>query len=235
MNKDDIQIVRIKATEALAFFKQYEHLGNCGLGIWHYALLQNQKVISVVSFGNTCFDSSRSFIGQLAKRYGLKVFQLARGGTRYDAKRCTPSQAIRLALRQLKRELGEGLIVAYSDTKFNEIGTIYQASNFYYCGLTNPKGQANYRINGKIYNGWDVRKKYHTRKMSELKKIDDAIEKIPLTRKHIYVFINASKGKKRCITRELQKHYSDAVERDYPKRDLLNIGSMLSIRERIVT
>jgi len=50
------------------------------------------------------------------------------------------------------------VVVAYADVLYSEVGTIYQASNAIYTGLTNPKGQANYLINGKLLSGWIVRK-----------------------------------------------------------------------------
>jgi hypothetical protein len=34
---------------------------------------------------------------------------------------------------------GYNVFVAYSDPAANEVGTVYQASNWLYCGMTRPK------------------------------------------------------------------------------------------------
>lgn len=222
----DLKEINKKTAED--FFARYEHLGNCGLGVWHYGLYEQDELFSVISFGTTNFDPSRSRLGKLAQKFNLKIIQLNRGGTRFDAPRNTPSHAIRLAFNEIKKRFGECIVVAYSDTKWNEIGTIYQASNFLYLGLTNPKGQSNYLIKGKVYSGWTVRKKYGTRDMVKLIKILGKVKRISLTQKHIYIYLNMSKGKRTAVIKEL-----DGCIMPYPKREALNVGSMLSIHKSL--
>lgn len=225
-----MHIARISKHEASCFFKQYEHLGNCGLGVWHYGCFEGEVLQSVVSFGTLSFDPHRSSIGEIAKRYNLRVIQLTRGGTRFDAPLNTPSKSIKMALQQVQIAFGISIIVAYSDTKWNEIGTIYQASNFLYLGVTNPKGQANYRVNGRVVSGWNIRKKFGTRDMSILESEVDSIEKIPLSPKHIYIYVNANKSIRKAVAKELNSKC-----KPYPKRIELSVGSMHEIwlaRER---
>lgn len=227
--KIKMYIQRITKKEATSFFQKYEHLGNCGLGVWHYALIHNNQMLSVVSFGSTAFNPYHSFWGDLGKKYNMKVIQLTRGGTRYDAPKNIPSLTISMAIKEIRKSLGDCIIIAYSDTKWNEIGTIYQASNFLYCGLTNPGGQSNYLIKNKIVSGWSVRKAYGTRSMNKLLKIDNTIKKIPLTPKHIYLYIKTSKMKKRLIIKDIEKRYHIS-ELTYPKRIDFNLQSMRCIR-----
>lgn len=223
-----MEIREINKKEAESFFARYEHLGNCGLGVWHYGLLNNEAIMSVVSFGATNFDPNRSKLGALAQQHDLRVIQLTRGGTAFDAPKNIPSYTISLALKEVQKRFGDNIVVAYSDTKWNEIGTIYQASNFLYLGLTYPKGQSNYQIDGRLYSGWTIRKKYGTRDMKKLVEITDAVTRIPLTQKHIYIYLNMPKRKKRIILRELQNDLNP-----FPKREYLNVGSMLEIRKNL--
>ena len=220
--KQDMTVKEINKKEAQDFFIQYEHLGNCGLGVWHYGLYNGDELISVVSFGATNFNPNRSSLGRIAKECDLKIIQLTRGGTKFDAPKNIPSYTISRAFIELKKRFGCCLIAAYSDTKWNEIGTIYQASNFLYLGLTNPKDQSNYVINGEVISGWMVRKKYGTRDIRQLSLMVDSIDKFPLTRKHFYVFPNTSKKKRKMVIKALQ----DDIQ-PYPKRKDLNVGSMV--------
>ena len=220
----------ISKTVAESFFRQYEHLGNCGLGVWHYGLFENEELLSVVSYGPTSFNPNRSFLGVIGKKYSLRIIQLARGGTRYDAKNNIPTSIIKISMREIRKRFGDCIIVAYSDTKWNEVGTVYQASNFLYCGLTNPKGQSNYKINGKKCSGWVVRKRFGTRDIERLRANGIDVEKIPLNQKHMYVYVKAGKLKKRLVIKELDKKYSCNNNR-FPNRTDLNVGSMAEYRK----
>ncbi|MCL1857692.1 MAG: hypothetical protein FWF92_00460 [Oscillospiraceae bacterium] len=229
MEKINDGIVSINKTEAEVFYKKYEHLGNCGLGVWHYGYYVDGVLLSVVSFGTANFNPKRSFIGKIAAAHNVKIIQLTRGGTLYDAPSNTPSKVIALVLKAIMKRFGNTIIIAYSDTKFYEVGTIYQASNFLYLGCTNPKNQSNYIVNGKQYTGWTIRKKYGTRNMSTLvNELELNIKKITLSEKHQYVYINTSplikKSIKNCLNYKIKA---------YPKRDVLQIGSMLDYHKSI--
>ncbi len=220
----NFNLKKISAVEANKFYSQYEHLGNCGLGVWHFGLLFNEVLLSIVSYGIPCFSSKRGFIGEIASKYGIKIYQLCRGATKTNSFNNIPSQTVSKSLYEIRKQRGDSLVIAYSDTFYNEIGTIYQATNALYLGLTNPKGQSNYWINGKKYSGWIIRKRFGTRDMNLLKKNIFRIKKEPLKPKHRYLFINTNKFLK-------VKIYNDFIPfiKDYPKRDLLAIGSMKEI------
>ena len=222
-----MEIRRISKKQAEDFFHEFEHLGNCGLGVWHFGCYSDKVLMAVVSFGSVCFDPNHSKLGKYAKDNDMKIIQLNRGGTRYDAPPNVPSQSVSLALKEVRKMFGNTIIVAYSDTDWNEIGTIYQSTNFIYLGLTDPKGQSNYIIDGKRMSGWTVRKKYGTRDMKRLTALVNDVVRIPLTKKHMYVFINARPLKKKMTL----KYFRDSVK-PYPKRKELCVGSMLEIRKR---
>lgn len=134
-------------------------------------------------------------------------------------------------MRSLREERGDCLVVAYSDRAFNEIGTIYQACNALYTGLTDPKDQANYVIFGKLTSGWVVRKRFGTRAIGALKKHDPAAMKLPLSRKYRYVFVQASPRKKAKVIAALRP-----LIREYPNRASENVQPMniaALVRERL--
>jgi hypothetical protein len=217
---------------AQTFFKTYEHLGNCGLGVWHWGAFEGDTIVGVVSFGTTCFASSRGLLPTVANRFGLAIYQICRGGTIHTAPLNTPSQILSCAMRELRRRRGECLIVAYSDRAYNEIGTIYQACNGLYTGQTRPKNQSNYIIHGRTMNGWLVRKKYGTRAITELKRIDPAIVKIPLTPKYRYVFVQAPRRTKIKVLRALGPFSLPYPSRQSENIEPMNVADLVSQRGR---
>src|SRR5208282_3728 len=154
---NSFRMARISAPLASEFFNRYEHLGNCGLGVWHWGSYLSGELVGVVSFGTTCFAANRGRLGRIASGFGLRVYQVTRGGTALGAPHNTPSRTVSGALKELQKDRGECLVVAYADRRFNEIGTIYQACNALYTGQTNPKDQSNYLMHGKLISGWVIR------------------------------------------------------------------------------
>ena len=214
-------LVRIKGRDADAFMEQYEHLGDVGLGVWHWGLLIDGVLASVVSFGVPCFSPRRGFLADASRKCRARLLQLCRGATASWAPRNTPSRTIALALRRISTDFGPSLVVAYADERFSEVGTIYQASNAIYTGLTNPKGQANYLMNGKLVSGWVVRKRYGTRSRQELKTIDPHVAVLALCPKFRYILLAGSPAFRRHASKILEP-----CRKSYPKRQDLGIAPM---------
>jgi hypothetical protein len=184
-------------------------------------MLVQERLACVLSFGVPCFSIHRGVLGELAKRHKIKVLQLCRGGTADWAPKNTPSKAISLTLEVIERELGSSLVVAYADPLFAEVGTIYQACNAIHTGWTDPKGQANYILNGRHMSGWVVRKRYGTRNRRLLRKIDPHLIIQPLQPKIRYILLAVSAPRKARLLKDLRE-----LHRPYPKRAKLEIPSM---------
>lgn len=225
MSLRNAYIVKLNSKMANSFVARYEHLGNLGLGVWHWGLLIDGILVSVLSFGVPCFAVGRSFLGEVSHKCGARVLQLCRGATLPWAPRNTPSRTICLALRAISKKVGPALVIAYADPHLHEIGTIYQASNAIFTGKTNPKGQADYIINGEILSGWVVRKRYGTRCRVKLRQIDGNMRVLPLRKKFRYVLL-AGSWKFRKEARRLLEPY----KAPYPKRMELEVPAM-NVRE----
>jgi hypothetical protein len=215
------KIVALSKNEADSFMSRYEHLGNVGLGVWHRGLIVLNSLASVLSFGTPCFNKNRGIIAKISTKHELKLVQLCRGATAQWAPKNTASRGITLALCDLQRELGPLLAVAYADPTVGEIGTIYQACNAICTGWTDPKGQAEYIINGKLLSGWLVRKRFGTRDRQKLKSVDPNLKIIPLKPKLRYVLVAAPPNVKRGVMDDLK-----TISIEYPKRDGLGIKHM---------
>jgi len=232
IKRKTVTVKAIDHASAREFFEKYEHLGNCGLGVWHYGAVYESTLIGAISFGTACFAAKKGLFSLIARNFGLKTYQICRGATIVHAPRNTASRLLSRALRIFQKERGTCLVVAYADRVFNEMGTIYQACNGLYTGQTNPKNQANYVVKGRWMSGWVVRKKYKTRSMDALRHIDKNVVKIPLTAKYRYVFVQAPPLKKHLVTRALAPFVLP-----YPKRNIeqiapMNIAALISRKAR---
>ena len=219
----EARLARITRSEAEDFLARFEILGNVGLGVWHWGLWCQRDLLSVITFGTTCFGGQRGWIARTAKSNGVRVLQLCRGGTLLDAPKGAPSKAVALSFRAMRDLNGPFVAVAYANEALGEIGTIYQASGGLYTGMTNPKGQANYIIDGKLKSAWQIRKTYGTRDRKRLAEFDPNVKVILLKPKHRYVFVCAPKAMKKRITNAIAKYVLP-----YPKRIRANPFSPLS-------
>jgi hypothetical protein len=221
MIRQNISFQQISFNEAAALYNKYEHLGDPGLGVYHWGTMYGNTLIAAVSFGAAGFAAHRGVIANAANKFGMRVFQLTRGGTLSSAPLWVPSWTVSRGLRAIRSLKGDCLIAAYSDAKFNEIGTIYQACNFLYLGMTNPKNQSTYIIHGKHRSAWIVRRMYGTRCLGHLRKIDPEVKKIPLNPKYRYVFPCASPSLRRRVMWSLRPY-----AQPYPKRSVEGIEPM---------
>ena len=213
MLKNHSQVKSLSHFQAGLFLRNYELLGNSGLGVWNWGLFENNNLTSVVSYGVPNFSQKRGFISDIGRRTGVKIFQLCRGASSEFAHPHASSYLVSVASHLIYKWKGPMIIVAYANPILGEIGTIYQACNAIYTGLTNPKGQANYLIYGQKRSGWVVRKKYKTRSLAKLRNLDPNVEVYRLMPKHRYVFLACSKLKKQQIAKLF-----DAYVLPYPKR-----------------
>jgi len=219
------RLVKLSGSFAGSFMQKFEHLGNVGLGVWHWGLEFDGKLAAAVSYGTTCFSTNRGWLAGIAREVGCGIVQLCRGGSRPWSPKGTASRLIALANRAMYKLRGTLLVVAYADPELCEIGTIYQACNAIYTGLTEPKGQANYIIHGEKLTGWEVRKRYGTRDRSNLFAIDPKYQVLPLHKKYRYIMITGPP-----CTRRLLRKLITPYALPYPKRGKAGIGQMVASR-----
>jgi len=217
----DCYLTSISKSITNDFLAHYEHLGNVGLGIWHKGFYIEKKLAATLSFGTTCFYKKKGIWEEFVDIKDVRIIQLCRGATASWAPKNTPSKIISLALKQVRKDFGPTIVVAFSDPIYGEVGTVYQSTNAIFTGWTNPKGQATYIVDGRKMSGWSVYKKYNTRSKGKLKLIDPNVKIIPLNPKMRYVYISAPKRQKRKLLKKLSPY-----KKPYPKRGTHNILSM---------
>ncbi len=196
----DIKKAELRETTlrtASKIIEEYEYLGTMpNAPMKAYGIFWDGNCGGVVVFGAVSPPSvSESVISQ---PYCEKVIQLGRGACVHWAHPHSASKLIAFGLRQIEKE-GWQIVIAYADPDAGEIGTVYQASNWIYCGLTAKR--PDYFCNGIRWVG-------------HMQKGDAAIlEKGERTRKGRYIYILGSKTERRQLKKALLWQ-----AQPYPKR-----------------
>ena len=111
---------------------KYEWLGSMAATQEHYGIMWDGYCGGVTCFGKNNLNGTAIF-----KRYGLsrdEIITLSRGACVHWAPRGANSKLIAHSLRDLRRRKVAKLVVAFSDTRAGEVGTVYQATGWTYVG-----------------------------------------------------------------------------------------------------
>jgi hypothetical protein len=132
----------------------------------------------------------------------------------------TNSKLIMTAVKMLPEKYK--IVTATTDHLAGEVGTIYQACNFYYVGSMRDSNEKvnskngdrdGWIIDGKLYGSRSLRMKFGDTKIETLKKHGRNIEKVKQNSKHRYFLFRGSKYE--------QKYYKSKIQhliKPYPKR-----------------
>lgn len=218
-------IVReISYAEAKSVILQYEWLGNMGTTIRAFGLFFDGELAGVECFGKTAGTNVNQSV--CGPEYADRVMTLCRGACVSWAHPHSATFLITRACRLMAKE-GKNIFVAYSDTDAGEIGTVYQACNWFYCGTTSDRGSLIQSPDGTIRDERCIsaftrnradRRPFFFRKMTRAqmraKMLASGYKFVPRTAKHRYVGIYANSEMRREILDELRW---SALP--YPKRD----------------
>lgn len=187
----------------------YEWLGNMAQRTTDCYGIYFEGVIG----GAVCFatpNTREAAMGVCGEECVDMVKVLARGACVHWAHPHSASKLIKRAIDLMVAETPFRIFLAYSDTRAGEIGTVYQATNWLYTGLTG--GDVEYFIDGSWRGGRVARHDSYKRRG-----IDYRLQpKRDTQPKHRYVFI---KGKNRHEQKELMSKLKYSVL-PYPKREL---------------
>lgn len=102
-------------------------------------------------------------------------------------------------------------IVSYADSSQNHTNVVYQATNWYYTGLSAKR--TNYTIEGVDKHCQTIADKYTSKELREM--YGDKFSLQPRSRKHRYVYINAKGFRKKELLSQLKYKIEP-----YPKREI---------------
>jgi len=151
-NLKSATVREISFDEAKQVILANEWLANMGTTEWAYGLFFGDHLGGVVCFGSTAGTNVASSVCGAEHKH--KVATLCRGASLPWAHKHTGSFLVSAACRAMVKK-GYHIIVCYSDPAAGEIGSIYQAANFLYSGLTQPTEQF-MTLDGKIHDSRQV-------------------------------------------------------------------------------
>jgi hypothetical protein len=143
---DNAHVCEIDYQTAKEIILKYEWLGNMGSTDNAFGLYCGEFLAGVVCFGRTGgTQTARSVCGP---QYTQSVTVLNRGACVHWAHPHSASFLIGNACRLMSAK-GFHIFVAYSDPQAGEIGTVYQATNWHYCGTGNHAYREVFKWPGK--------------------------------------------------------------------------------------
>lgn len=214
---------------AKTIIEEYEWMGCLAAVNWYYFGIFFDGVCGgVVCYGPEYSENLGAYARETGKagadwsKYGFegKMILLNRGACVHWAHPHSASKLIRSSMKMLPAKYE--VITATVDDLAGEIGTIYQACGFHYVGSmrdANPnvksrKGDRDaWLIGGKLYGARNMRQKFGTTRIEEIRKHHPDVRKVKQNSKGRYFAFRGSKKAKR-------EHYA-AIENlilPYPKR-----------------
>ncbi len=199
---------------AKPFIEKYEWLGTLGTMKFAYGLYFGYKLGVVLVFSKTTtWQAEVSICGE---EYRDKVILLARGAAANWAPKNANSYAIAQTLKAVERDTDYRIILAYSDRRAGEVGTIYQSLSWLFIGL-GATGKDHVPANLVDVN--DMR--FHTRGLpkelkskSSLLKAGYEVLDVPRANKCRYItFVGSRKERKELMAALRWKQI------EYPKRE----------------
>ena len=221
----------ISKLEAKEIILKHEYLGNMGTSDYAFGLYFGRHLAGAVCFGRTA--GTRTAASICGKEFAHLVKTLNRGACVHWTHTHSPSFLISHACR-LMTQKGYHIFVGYADPAAGEIGTIYQACGWNYCGTASAsssfvwagKPVAKDRVWGTFKNGrlHDERNIHHairrgyriecTRHQKRLQMIREGFVFLKSQPKHRYVGFYGDKQTVTTLWRALKWETFPS----YPKR-----------------
>lgn len=159
------------------------------------------KIVGVVIYGSPASHSLCESLCGFDERYN--IYELTRLYVDDGLPKNLESYLVGNSLKLLDKEI----IVSYSDTEFNHIGIIYQATNFYYTGLSEGGNKDFEEIdeNGNRLHNKSLSEKYGSYEgiRKAMNNGADIKQKIR-SPKHRYVYFNCGKRRKKELLKKLK-------------------------------
>jgi hypothetical protein len=218
-----------------AIILEYEWLGCMPAVVWHnFGIFFDGNCGGVVCYGPEYSENlgkisrERGTKGADWSKYGFegKMILLSRGACVHWAHPHSGSKLIRQSMKMLPEKYE--VITATTDEAAGEIGTIYQASGFFYVGSMreqNPKisfkrqDRDAFLIGDKLVSERSMRNMIGTQKFSEVLKRFPSAKLIKQHSKHRYFAFRGS--------RKIQIKHQKAIKhliKPYPKRNALEVS-----------
>ena len=193
---NDLSVRPITRRSALPFIIDRHYMHRVPPISMAFGLFDGEKMIGIVTYGVSGSTTLRR--GVCGDEFADNVYELTRLWTEDDAPKNAASFLISGSLKMVDKEI----IVTFAEIDAGHFGTIYQASNFFYCGLSSkfkdPKVKGLEHQHHTTYahgmNMQQIRDKYG----------EENVYYVDRPRKHKYVFFNAKKKRRKDLIKALK-------------------------------
>lgn len=194
--KDMYEIRRVETRVAIDFSIKNHYLHRQSPCTMSFGLFEDNEMIGIVMYGVSI--SSTLLKGICGADEMNNVYELVRLWIKDGTPKNTESYLIGNTLKLLDREI----VVSFADSGYGHVGTVYQATNFLYCGLSSK--HKDIRIRGR--EGGHNQTITRGMKVSEIRDKFGAenIYYVERSRKHKYIYFNAGKKRRRQLFEKLK-------------------------------
>jgi len=158
-----------------------------------FGLFNGPDIVGVVCYGTPSSSPLRE--GICGKEHASNVIELTRLWVDESVGKNGESYLIGNTLRLVDKEI----IVSYADTAQGHVGTVYQATNWIYTGLSAKRTNWNVGIEG---HSQTIADKYNSKQLKEI--LGDKFTLTERSRKHRYVFFNCDRRRKKQLLKALK-------------------------------
>ena len=216
------EIKEIDYKTAKSIILEYEWLGTMGTTQYHFGIFFDSYLAGVVCYGYFQAMNTNSgghpYAPYVGVKYSKNGIQLSRGACVHWSHKHSGSKLISQSLKTMSQR-GYKYAIAFSDPEAGEIGTIYQATNWYYLGIGVTK---HYNIHFKKNDGiyLDARDLWKKHKMAGKKAIEEWLK----DKSGLYVKVSKPKGRyikligNKKENKEMMKVLNPLIK-PYPKRE----------------
>ena len=197
MIKDLYYIDRIDYSLAMSIVTKYHYLHRVAPCSMAFGLFEKEskRIVGCITYGVS--SSSTLLKGICGEDEMHNVYEL----TRLWIKDGTPKNAESFLIGNTLKQLDKEIIVSFSEKERGHSGIVYQATNFYYCGLSakfmDPVVEG---LEGQHHATFA-----HGMSIQEIKdKWGDKVKFVERPRKHRYIFFNAKGRRKKELLAKLQ-------------------------------
>ena len=203
--------------EAKEIILKYEWLCTMGTSSrFCYGIFFDNHLAGVACYGELGAIAFRGYIQTVGDDYYNKGIILNRGACVHWAHAHSGSKFIAASLKEIKKK-NYKFVVAYADSEAGEIGTLYQATNWYYIGVTKDVHHDIYYKSGKMFLGdRNFYMKYGTRSKRKMEEFVGSRQDLELKSrkgKGRYIKLLGNKKENKEMMKTLQKRI-----KPYPKR-----------------
>lgn len=157
-------------------------------------LFTMDRLVGVITYGTPSSAPLRS--GICGSEEKDNVIEL----TRLWVEDSTPKNAESYLIGNTIHKVNKEIIVSFAEIEAGHVGTVYQATNWIYTGLSAKR--TNWTIEGVELHGQTIADKYTATELRE--KFGDRFQLKDRPRKHRYIYFNCNRRRKKVLLNKLR-------------------------------